>query len=34
MAGLFIGLVVRNALLVKIIGNPISYGIVFVFHLA
>ena len=33
-AGLFIGFVVRNALLVKIIGNPISRGIVFVFHLA
>ena len=34
LAGLFIGFWLRNALLVKVIGNPISDGIVFVLHLA
>ena len=33
MAGFFIEFLLRNALLVKV-GNPISDGIVFVFHLA
>ena len=33
MASLFIGFLLRDASLVKV-GNPISDGIVFVFHLA
>ena len=33
MAGLFIGFWLRNVSVVKV-GNPISDGIVFVFHLA